>query len=842
MKEQRHPFLRPLPAALEGLGDLSLDLRWTWSHAADRLWQMLEPEIWAHTRNPWLVLQSAGRRRLDELAGDESFVAELRRLGASRNEYLDRTTWFAREHPDAAPSIAYFSMEYGLAEALPIYSGGLGVLAGDHLKTASDLGVPVVGVGLLYQQGYFRQMLDERGRQLEFYPHNAPMNLPVTPVRNGEGAALRVPLGLPGRVLLLQVWEAQVGRVKLYLLDSNDAMNSPADRAITSQLYGGDAETRLAQEIVLGIGGWRALQALGIEPDVCHLNEGHAAFVTLERARHYMQRHGVDFWEALWTTRAGNLFTTHTPVAAAFDTYPPALLAKYGRDYAGTLGIAPGQLLALGRRNPADASEPFNLAYLAARTCFGINGVSRLHGAVSRRIFLDLYPRWPEHEVPVTHVTNGVHVPSWDSNWADEVWTQACGKGRWLGEVDPLLHAVQGASDEVLWQLRGAERNDLVHYARQRLAHQLGEQGADADAIAGARTILDPNALTLGFARRFTGYKRPNMLLTDPDRLARLLTDRHRPVQLIIAGKAHPRDEVGKRFIEAWVDFVRRPDVRARAVFLEDYDLRLAQELVQGVDVWINTPRRPWEACGTSGMKVLVNGGLNLSVPDGWWAEAWAPDVGWSLGSGCEDRDGECDATEAGELYRLLEQVIVPMFYTRDAAGVSREWVQKMRASMSQLAPRFSSARMLQEYVRDAYLPAAAAFRRRSADEGRVGRELAAWAARLRRHWQDIRMADLVATREGDGWRFSVQVYLGDIGADEIDVELYAEPADGDAGVRQSMSRQAEIPGAVNAHVYAVSVATPRPAAHFTPRVKPQHREARVPTELNMISWWQRDR
>jgi glycogen phosphorylase len=840
MNESRHPYLRPLPPSLADLGDLSLDLRWTWSHSADLLWQTLDPEVWAHTRNPWLILQGVATHRLDELARDDAFLAELGRLVDARRHYLARPTWFERAHPDAALQVAYFSMEYGLAEALPIYSGGLGVLAGDHLKTASDLGVPVVGVGLLYQEGYFRQMLDECGRQLEFHPHNVPMNLPITPVRNHDGVPLRVPFQLPGRVLHLHVWQAQIGRAKLLLLDSNDAMNSPADRAITGRLYGGGAETRLAQEIVLGVGGWRALQAIGVEPDVCHLNEGHAAFVTLARAQHFMERHGADFWEALWATRAGNVFTTHTPVAAAFDTYPPSLLAKYGRGYADALGIAPGQLLALGRRNPRDENEPFNMAYLAARTCIGTNAVSRLHGEVSRRIFQDLYPRWPEREVPVTHVTNGVHVPSWDSNWADEIWTETCGKERWLGTVDPLLRAVSGASDEALWQLRGKQRNDLVHYARHRLAHQLGEQGADVSTIFRARTVLDPNALTLGFARRFTEYKRPNMLLHDPDRLARLLTDHDRPVQLIIAGKAHPRDDEGKRYIEAWVNFVHRPDVRSRAVFLEDYDLRLAQELVQGVDVWINTPRRPWEACGTSGMKVLVNGGLNVSELDGWWAEAYSPEVGWALGDGNEHRDGSYDAIEAEALYRMLEQDIVPMFYARDPAGLSRAWVQRMRASMAQLAPRFSSVRMLQEYVRDGYLPAAAAYRRRTADEGRVGRELAAWAARLRRHWQDIRMADLVATREQHGWRFALQVYLGDIAADEVEVELFAEPAGGEAIERLTMRRQADIRGATNAYVYGCSVATDRPAEDFTPRVLPRHPEARVPTELNLISWWPR--
>lgn len=833
-----HPFLRPLPEGLAGLAELSLDLRWTWSHAADRLWREIDPAVWARTENPWLMLQSVSLQRLEQLAEDPDFRAELERLMQVRRDYLAAEAWYGGAHPGNGALIAYFSMEYGLAEALPLYSGGLGVLAGDHLKTASDLGVPLVAVGLLYQEGYFRQMLDGRGRQIEVYPHNVPTSMPITPVRDAKGAWLGVPIELPGRALVLRVWQAQVGRVNLYLLDSNDPMNSPADRGITSKLYGGGEEMRLVQEIVLGIGGWRTLEALELHPEVCHLNEGHAALVTLERARRFAQENHVDFREALWATRAGNVFTTHTPVAAAFDTFPRVLLAEYGTHYAAQLGVSQHELLALGRMRPDDGDELFNMAYLAARTCGTINGVSQLHGAVSRRIFCDLYPRWPEREVPIRHITNGVHVSSWDSPWADEIWTAACGKERWLGRPETLSGAIQGLSDEALWSFRGEERRDLMHYARRRLARQLGQCGADPEAIAQADLTLDPNLLTLGFARRFTEYKRPNLLLRDPERLLRLLTDPVRPVQLIIAGKAHPQDENGKRLIQAWVEFVHRPEVRARAVFLEDYDIALAQEMVEGVDVWINTPRRPWEASGTSGMKVLVNGGLNLSELDGWWAEAYAPEVGWALGDGREHAEPGWDDVEAEQLYRLLEQEIVPMFYRRDAQGIPREWVARMRASMSRLAPQFSSNRMLQEYVRDAYFPAAAAFRRRSADGGRLARELAAWEQGLERHWHEVHWGNVERRAQPDGWLFEVQVYLGNVSPDGVQVELYAEPQNGEAPARHVMARGAALPGMLNGYHYAIAVATPRPAMDFTPRIIAWHPEARIPAEVNLILWF----
>jgi starch phosphorylase len=832
---------RTLPRALAGLAELALDLRWTWSHASDALWRRVSPDLWERIRNPWVILQDVPSDRLSALARDASFRRELRQLLAAREQYMGDPGWYGRTHGTARlGGVAYFSMEFGLGEALPLYAGGLGVLAGDYLKTASDLGLPAVGVGLLYQVGYFRQVVDAAGRQQELYPYNDPTSLPIQPALASAGGWLHVPVELPGRTLQLRVWQVRVGRARLYLLDSNDPENSPADRAITGELYGGGPELRLAQEIVLGIGGWRLLDALRLDVDVCHLNEGHAAFVVLERVRRFRARHRVAFGEALWATRAGNVFTTHTPVASGFDRFEPQLIETYFRDATDALGLSMAELLGLGRADPRDPAEPFTMAYLAIRGCATANGVSRLHGAVSRRLFQTLFPRWPGREVPVGHVTNGVHAPSWDSPGSDRLWTETCGKTRWLDTLEALPERIGCLPDEALWIVRAEERRDLVRYTRERLARQLSQRGATPEAVAEAARVLDPDALTLGFARRFAPYKRPTLLLHDAARLARLLTSPDRPVQLVIAGKAHPRDEGGKRLVEAWTAFVRRPDVRRRAVFLADYDMRLAEELVQGVDVWINTPRRPWEACGTSGMKVLVNGGLNLSELDGWWAEAYAPEAGWALGDGQEHTEPDWDAREAEALYRLLEEEIVPAFYARDAAGIPRAWVARVRATMAELAPRFSSNRMLRQYVDDVYLPAADAVRRRSGDGGRQARELHAWATGLAAHWAEVRIEAVdVARVEGD-WAFAVRVALGAVSPGSVRVELYAEPLGEGPPARISMD-PAEgitgIQGGGTAPVYRARVPAVRPASDYTPRILPHHPEARIPMEAAYIRW-----
>ncbi|MGA8135409.1 MAG: alpha-glucan family phosphorylase [Pseudomonas gingeri] len=825
---------RELPEQLFILTELALNLRWTWNHALDGLWEAIDPMLWERTHNPWMILQNASPQRFEALCRDTSFSQTLTQAIEEHRRYLGEPGWYAQQSaPADSARIAYFSMEFGLSEAFPLYAGGLGVLAGDYLKTASDLGAPVVGVGLLYQEGYFRQSIDSAGRQHEAYPYNDPTSLPIQPAIGSDGAWLKVALQLPGRTLHLRVWQAIVGRTRLYLLDSNDLLNGAGDRGITSKLYGGGSQMRLLQEVVLGIGGWTVLEALGIDVDVCHLNEGHAALLVLERARCFMHKMGVSFREAWWATRAGNVFTTHTPVAAGFDVFPATLIGKYARPYLEDCDLSLRELLALGRRDPLDDDEPFNMAFLALRGCAQCNGVSRLHGEVSRRLFSDLYPRWPFQEVPVGHVTNGVHVPSWDSVWSDHLWTTCCGKERWLGSVESLPGPLSDSDDQALWTMAGEQRLDLVKYARQRLAWHLGQRGESVQQVEEAAQVLDPNCLTLGFARRFTDYKRPNLLLHDPDRLTRLLTDEQRPVQLIIAGKAHPDDEQGKQLIQAWMDFVHRPGLRRHVVFLEDYDLELAQHLVQGVDVWINTPRRPWEACGTSGMKVLVNGGLNLSERDGWWAEAYQPDCGWAIGT-----DGPSDdVVDAECLYRLLEDAVVPSFYTRDTQGIPRAWVQRMRASMSQLGPQFSSNRMLLEYLERFYQPAIQAFRRRREDQAGLARGLQAWQKALSAGWDNIHFGTLDAHRDGDQLHISVPVYLGEIAPEWVKVELCAALRDESPALCLPMTASGPIPGAVHGYIFSLSMAVTRPLEDYTPRVRAWHPEAFLPAENALIAW-----
>jgi starch phosphorylase len=832
-------LIPPLPEGLEGLAEIGLDLRWSWSHATDPLWERLDPELWNLTRNPWLILQSVSSARLQALTGDADFIRQLNEQVRAHRKNLQEPSWFSETHGAAPLTVAYFSMEFGLSEALPIYSGGLGILAGDYLKTASDLGVPVVGIGLLYQQGYFRQVIDAAGIQLEFYPYNDPSQLPVLPVRDPQGEWLRMALDFPGRQVRLRVWEAKVGRVKLYLLDSNDPANSPADQCITAELYGGGPELRLQQEIVLGIGGWQLLQRLGIEAQICHLNEGHAALAVIERARTFMEQSGQPFEVALAATRIGNIFTTHTPVEAGFDRFYPSLVGQYLGVYAKMLGIGLDGLLSLGRRDPNDATAPLNMAYLAVRGSGRVNGVSRLHGEISRRIFRDLFPRWPLPEVPVTHVTNGIHVPSWDSAAADRLWHEACGKNRWLGTMSTLEADLKRVPDTVLWEFRNEGCRRLIAYVRSRLARQVEAAGASGQEIAEVSEALDPDAFTMGFARRFAAYKRPNLLLHDPDRLASLLQKPDRPVQLIIAGKAHPQDGAGKELVRAWSDFIRRSKLQSRIIFLADYDMTLAERLVQGVDLWINTPRRPWEASGTSGMKVLVNGGLNLSELDGWWAEAYRSEVGWALGDGREHGDDPAwDAREAEQLYRLLEEEVIPVFYERDSNGIPTGWTTRMRLSMAELTPRFSTNRMVREYVEKLYLPAAFAYRERSADGARTSVLLCQWRKLLEIRWQQLSFGYLEYEEQGEHYTFRLPVYYEDFDPEAMQVQLYAEPRNGSRPEIHPMVRAEQISKPARGSLYTARIPARRPPGDYTPRVVPAFAGALVPIEANRILWY----
>ena len=836
----QYPYLpRTLPIKLEILAEFALDLRWTWSHASDALWELIDSKIWKKTQNPWMLLQNVSSERLESLVKDQKFLAKVEELKRERIDYYKQQGWFKCEYPDSQlQTVAYFSMEYGLGEALPIYAGGLGILAGDLLKSASDLNLPLVGIGLLYQQGYFRQMIDAQGAQQAFYPYNEPASLPIKPALDKQGNRLTIVLNLPGRELFLRVWEAQVGRVPLYLLDSNDLMNSPVDQAITAELYGGGQEKRLLQEIVLGIGGWRLLEALEIKPDICHLNEGHAAFVALERISVFQEEQAVSFEEALWATRAGNVFTTHTPVSAGFDRFSPELIKQYLSTIIQSLDISFERFLAMGQTSADHPDELFNMTYFALRTCSVANGVSRLHGQVSQQLFQQLYPHWPIEEIPVGYVTNGVHVPTWDSSFADALWTNFCGKGRWAGKVDGLREKIEAIKDETIWTFRGESREKLVSYIRQRIKEKLKLRQASDEEQTSVQNIFDPNTLTLGFARRFAEYKRPNLLLHDPDRLIKLLTNPRYPVQLVIAGKAHPADGIGQGLIQEMANFVRRPEVRKHMVFLADYDMAMAEQFVQGVDVWVNTPRRPWEACGTSGMKLLANGGLNLSELDGWWAEAYTPEVGWALGDGQTHVEPEWDAVEADELYRILEQQIIPEFYNRNERGIPEQWVTRIRASVATLAPEYSSNRMLRDYVEKYYLPASKLYHQRIDNQAATAKELALWQQQLEQHWSAIYMQNLQVETSDSGHHLCLHVYLDDCPVEYVSVEIYADGRDNNEPFCQIMKRKSTLQGAVNGYIYEFTVPADRPADDYTPRLVANHYLVNIPAEESHIKWY----
>ncbi len=823
------------------LKDLALDLRWYWNHSVHLLWNKIDPELWDHTRNPLLVLQTVSREHLMRVAATREFKECLRKVLLQRETESLLQPAMDEQSKQALGSVAYFSMEFMLSEALPIYSGGLGNVAGDYLKAASDLDVPVVGVGLLFQQGYFRQAIDANGEQQAFFPFNNPTELPITPVRTADGEWVRLKLTPPGYEIWLRVWQAQIGSVTLYLLDTNDPANEPVVRLIGSELYGGGPQLRLRQEMILGIGGWRLLRQLGMEPKVCHINEGHAAFAVLERARSFMEDHSVDFATALAATRAGNVFTTHTPVEAGFDRFAPELMETQMKSYAENLLKIPFQeLLALGRKNPDDGAEPFNMAYLAMRGCGGVNGVSRIHGEVSRRIFQDLFPRWPQREVPIGHVTNGVHVPTWASAEAVALFNQEV-----VAEEDNITPGsisgsiptdiLDGITDRQLWDLRCKQRTSLIEHARKRLAAQWA---VGCKSNGNASTVLDPQVLTLAFARRFAEYKRPTILLRDPDRLARILTDPARPAQLILAGKAHPADGHGQAMVKNWNDFIQSYGLRERVVFLADYDMHLTQRMVRGADVWINTPRRPWEASGTSGMKVLVNGGLNLSELDGWWAEAYAPELGWAIGDPAHD--WQDDGHDAEQLYALLENEVKTAFYERDANGVPPAWIARMRASMIQLTGMFSANRMLSQYIDEYYRPAAVAYCRRAADKARLAADIAAWRSNIEQAWPGVRIVSrhtvpAQGPAPATAHEIVVEVELGQLEPDDVIVELFADNCCS-APFRRPMTLAAGS-SSNSAYVFRGDVPAMRPASHYTVRVIPSHPDMQIPLEVNCITW-----
>ena len=771
-----------LTGELAALQKLAYNLWWTWEPEGVELFKRLDIDLWQQTRhNPVEMLGILQQTTLETLVADEGFMSQLKRVDEKFRDYMGARTWFDRTCNGGKRLIAaYFSMEFGLHESLPTYSGGLGILAGDHLKSASDLGIPLVGVGLLYRQGYFRQYLNIEGWQQELYPENDFYNLPLCLERDEAGEPLAIVLDMAGRTVTAHIWSVQVGRVPLYLLDTNLEVNAPEDREITAQLYGGDQEMRIRQEILLGIGGIRALRLLGITPNVCHMNEGHAAFLALERTRLLMEEHGLRFTEAMEAVRAGNVFTTHTPVDAGIDHFPPDLLERYLGRYYRMLGLSRDDFMGLGRINPRNPHEAFCMAVLALKLANHANGVSQLHGEVSRKMWKNLWPELPDEHIPITSVTNGVHTKTWLSTEMAGLLTRYLGN-RWREDAtDPILwKRVANIPESELWRTHERCRERLVLFARRRLKDHLKQVGATAKEIAQADEILDPEALTIGFARRFATYKRGTLLFRDLARLEKILGNTDRPVQIIFAGKAHPHDVEGKELIREIFQHSLHERFRGKITFIEDYDMAVARHLVQGVDVWLNTPLRPLEASGTSGMKVAFNGGLNMSVLDGWWPEGYRGNNGWAIGKGevYNDLDYQ-NEVESRAIYDLLEKEIVPLFYDRGADGIPRGWLACIKASLQTLCPVFSTERMVQEYTQLFYLPSFAQWEKLAGNGLAVAVDLARWKGEMHRCWNQVRVARVEAGAAAEvplGGMIPVtaEISLGDIPPGQVAVDLY---------------------------------------------------------------------
>jgi glycogen phosphorylase len=849
-----HTFnvLPSVPDRLAPLLKIAHNLRWAWDHDTIELFRRIDDDLWKSTNhNPIRMLGSVDQEKLEVAANDEGCLAHMERVAQELDRYLnEKSTWFKRKHSGVGDGLlaAYFSAEFGATECLSIFAGGLGILAGDHLKASSDLGVPLVGVGLLYQQGYFKQYLNAAGWQQESYEDNDFHNLPLTLVRDA-----RVAVDLPDGSVTAQVWRADVGRVSLYLLDANIPENTPAHRDITDQLYGGDSEMRLKQEILLGIGGYRALVALGLRPTVFHANEGHSAFLALEHIRQLMETRRLSFNEARMVATSALVFTTHTPVPAGHDRFDPRIMARYFGAYAARLGLSWHDFLALGRVNPQDEGELFCMTVLALRLASFSNGVSALHGEVSRKMWSALWPGVPLEEIPIAHVTNGVHFRSWVSAEMNQLYDRYLGP-RWREEnSDPeLWKRVETIPAEELWRTHERRRERLVSSSRRQLREQLRHRGARKSEQDLAKESLVSDALTIGFARRFATYKRATLLLRDPARLSRILNDPQRPVQIIYAGKAHPRDDAGKEFIRSIVDLARKPEFRRRIVFLEDYDMAVARSLVQGTDVWLNTPRRPEEASGTSGMKAMANGCLNLSILDGWWDEAWRDaekagnHPGWAIGAG-EDYDNAeyQDQVESQALYDLLEHDVVPAFYERGPDGVPRRWVARMRDSLRTLAPQYNMNRAVRQYTEEIYLIAHQRCAAMSSDDGVRARAVAAWLEHTRSAWAGIR---IVAIENGISeltvnTRVTVRarIFLGPLTPDDVQVELFVGRVAASDEMRDTIAFQMKPTGDRRGDVFVFET----PAAHaatsglhgYTVRVLPYHPDLVTPFVPGLITW-----
>ena len=862
-KVRNFTVLPALPDSLRALEVIAQNLFWSWNPEFVELFKRIDSNLWAACgHNPAKLLGNVSQKQLEALAENQGFLCELQRAEEKLRLYLDGSTWFEKVCSKCTePIIAYFSAEFGIHECLPVYSGGLGVLAGDHLKSASDLGVPIVGVGLMYQKGYFRQYLNVDGWQQEVYVENDFYNMPVELVRKADGQPLVISVEYPGRPVYAQIWCVSVGRVKLYLLDTNIAANSSIDRIITASLYGGDREMRIRQEIMLGIGGLKALAAMDITPTVCHMNEGHAAFTALERIRQLRSAKNMTFDEALEATKSGNIFTTHTPVKAGLDEFSVKLMDKYFGRFISDLGISKKQFLALGRIDADDDNESFKMPILALRLSSYRNGVSRLHGRVSRGMWAFLWPGVPVSEVPITSITNGIHIKSWLSDEMNSLYERYLGQG-WTDETTDtsIWKNIEHIPDEEFWRIHQRCKTGLIAFARNQLRTQMQRRGTYHTELNWAEEILDSEALTIGFARRFASYKRGNLLLKDPKRLIKLLTAPNRPVQIIFAGKAHPKDTEGKEIVRQIIHFASQYDVRRRIVFLEDYDINVARVLVRGVDIWLNNPRRPMEASGTSGMKAAINGALNMSTMDGWWCEGYRPDGGWAIGSGETYEDaGYQDIVESQMIYNMLENEIVPLFYTRSTDNLPRAWIRRIKNSIKWIVPRFNTHRMVSEYTRRFYNPAAARWRYLTAQDCSRAKAFSMWKSNIKTAWPEFVIRDVQVQVNNNGQGNSrlnpeqsqikvgselsarALVKLGKVGPDDVSVELYHGLVDSWGNIRNGSSVKMdykEASGQDGEHWFTGSMSCRASGRQgLAVRVLPRHVDMVNPYELGLILW-----
>ena len=832
-----------LPEQLAPLQEMAFNLRWSWDDRTRDVFRWVDPHLWELTQHdPVQVLSLVARERLEALAKDNAFMSFLGEIHADLRRYMSVHRWFQNRGRSALVKVAYFSPEFGIAEALPQYAGGLGILAGDHLKAASSLGVPMVGVGLLYREGYFRQRLNADGWQEERYPVMDPHAMALTPI---DGT--RITVELAGQALIAQIWVAYVGRVKLYLLDANVEENSDDLRSVTDRLYGGATEHRLRQEILLGIGGVRALEALDEQPQIFHSNEGHAGFLGLERIRQLVTNHGLSFAEAVEATRAGTLFTTHTPVPAGIDRFPAELIDKYFSGWAHEVGVGVEDLMALGHAPGEAPNAPFNMADMGLRLAGMSNGVSRLHGHTSRLMFQQLYPSVPVEEVPIGSVTNGVHGRTWVASAMNDLFTKYINPS-WEDAGPADWARIAEARDDELWRAREQGREALVDFVRSRVKSSLLEKGVSPIDAAWADEALDPTLLIIGFARRFASYKRATLLLSQPERFRALLLDPKRPAQFVFAGKAHPADDLGKEMIREMVQFAHEPSVRHRIAFIEDYDIAVARPILQGCDVWVNNPRRPMEASGTSGQKAALNGGLNCSVLDGWWDEMFDGKNGWQIASAESYVDVQRrDEVEANSLFEILERQVVPLYYDRGADRFPRLWVARIKDSLSSLGPRVQASRMVRDYVRQEYEPMAKRADALNARNFAKAKDLAAWKRRVTGAWGEVAVVGVdidsaaLVTDLGTTMHATAEVCLGELGPNEVSVELLHGPVTaGDDLVdwqTVKMDRKGHSSDGA-AGVWEGSFVCDVAGRHgFIVRVVPSHADLPVPAEMGLVAW-----